>query len=346
MKSGRRGNGVTDRLSIDKVPASDIGCRRGFMNNLYQPADKPTMYFIGVTTGKSSINKIFPLWAEYLELGSSQLKGIDFQLHDQPELYREAVAFIKSDPYSLGALVTTHKIDLCNACRDIFDVLDPLSGSMGEVSSIFKRNGQLHGRAVDPISSGLALEAFLPPDHWKATRAEAYILGAGGSAVALTWYLVQSRRGANRPSKIHVANRTQPRLDHLEELHASWNSGIPLECHVVDEPEDADAILETLKPGSLIVNATGLGKDAPGSPITNDGKFPSHGLVWEFNYRGDLIFLRQARAQETEGHLTVEDGWIYFVHGWTRVIADVFDVDIPTQGSEFDELARIAASVR
>jgi len=26
----------------------------------------PTFYFIGVTTGKSSINKVFPLWMEVL----------------------------------------------------------------------------------------------------------------------------------------------------------------------------------------------------------------------------------------------------------------------------------------
>jgi shikimate 5-dehydrogenase len=316
------------------------------MKNEYQPAEKPTMYFIGVTTSKSSINKIFPLWAEHLGLGSCQLKGIDFKLHDKPEFYREAVEFIKSDLYSLGALVTTHKIDLCKACRDIFDALDPFSDSIEEVSSIFKRGGELHARAVDPISSGLGLEAFLPPDHWKTTNAEVYILGAGGSAVALDWYLVQSRHGANRPSKVNVANRSRPRLDHLQKLHPSWKSGIALECHLVDKPGAADAVLESLKPGSLIVNATGLGKDAPGSPITDDAKFPADSLVWEFNYRGDLIFLRQAEAQKAERNLTIEDGWIYFVHGWTRVIADVFDVDIPTQGSEFDELARIAASVR
>jgi shikimate 5-dehydrogenase len=316
------------------------------MENQYQSAARPTMYFIGVTTSKSSINTIFPLWAERLELGSCQLKGIDFKLHDEPELYRAAVEFIKDDLNSFGALVTTHKIDLCNACRDLFDALDPLSDSMNEVSSIFKRGGKLHGRAVDPVSNGLALEAFLPRDHWEKTNAEVFILGAGGSAVALTWYLVQLRHGANRPTRVHVADPNRPRLDHLQELHGSWRSGVPLECHVVNLPEVADAILESLKPGSLIVNATGLGKDAPGSPITDDATFPANSLIWEFNYRGDLIFLRQAKVQQAARNLTIEDGWIYFVHGWTRVIADVFEVDIPTQGPDFDELARIAASVR
>jgi shikimate 5-dehydrogenase len=314
--------------------------------NSYKPAAKPTMYFIGVTTGKSSIRQVFPLWADYLNLGDCQLVGIDFKLHDEPKRYREAVEFIKQDPLSLGALVTTHKIDLCSACRDIFDVLDPLSSSMGEVSSIFKREHRLHGRAVDPVSSGLALEAFIPSGYWERTNAEAFLLGAGGSAVALVWYLVQSKHGTNRPARILVANRSQPRLDHLVKLHVSWNCDIPLECHLVPNASAADGVLSTLKPGSLVVNATGLGKDAPGSPLTNAAEFPTGGLVWEFNYRGDLLFLEQARAQEQAKDLHVEDGWIYFVHGWTRVIADVFDVDIPTQGKRFDELSRLAASAR
>ena len=39
------------------------------MPNEYKPADQRTMYFIGVTTGKSSIMKVLPgLWADELKL--------------------------------------------------------------------------------------------------------------------------------------------------------------------------------------------------------------------------------------------------------------------------------------
>ena len=95
-----------------------------------------------------------------------------------------------------------------------------------------------------------------------------------------------------------------------------------------------------------MINATGLGKDAPGSPLTGAAQFPENGIAWDFNYRGDLLFLKQARAQEKLRKLKVEDGWVYFLHGWTRVIAEVFHVHIPTAGRVFDELSRIAASVR
>ena len=101
----------------------------------YAPSTKPAMFFIGVTTGKSSINKVFPRWAERLGLGDCELRGMDFPIHSGPARYREAVEFIKLDPLTRGALVTTHKIDLCAACHDQFDKLEPLSAAMGEVSS-------------------------------------------------------------------------------------------------------------------------------------------------------------------------------------------------------------------
>jgi len=98
-----------------------------------------------------------------------------------------------------------------------------------------------------------------------------------------------------------------------------------------------------MKAGSLVINATGLGKDAPGSPLTDQGVFPQRAVVWELNYRGDLVFLDQARAQEKALQLQVEDGWTYFIHGWTQVIAEVFDIEIPVSGPEFDAIAAIAA---
>ena len=50
----------------------------------YPAATRPTFYFIGVTTGKSSIMQVFPAWARHLGLGSAVIKGIDFPLHADP----------------------------------------------------------------------------------------------------------------------------------------------------------------------------------------------------------------------------------------------------------------------
>ncbi len=132
----------------------------------YRRADKPTLYFIGVTTSQSSIMRVFPAWADYLELGNCQIRGVDFKPHAEPQGYRAVVEHIKGDELSRGALVTTHKLDLLDACRDLFDELGPYAELLGEVSCISKRDGKLVGHAKDPITSGLALEAFLPDNYW------------------------------------------------------------------------------------------------------------------------------------------------------------------------------------
>ncbi|MGB3990266.1 MAG: hypothetical protein WBL32_06995, partial [Acetivibrionales bacterium] len=106
--------------------------------NLPGKATQPTFYFIGVTTSKSSIMKVFPLWAKALGLKDAVIKGIDIEIHAKPEVYREVVQFIKDDELSLGALVTTHKIDLYNAAKDLFDYLDPYATMFSELSCISK----------------------------------------------------------------------------------------------------------------------------------------------------------------------------------------------------------------
>jgi shikimate 5-dehydrogenase len=308
-----------------------------------EPAEKPTMYFVGVTTTKSMIMRVFPAWAKYLELGDCGIKGIDLKLHDEPERYREVVRFIKSDPHSLGALVTTHKIDLLRAARDIFDELDHFASLMGEVSSISKRGGRLLGSAKDPISSGLALEQFLPAQHWETTHAQAFIMGAGGSSVALCSYLLRREHGGNRPSKIFVSNRSPARLSEMREIHEKEGIDRPVSYLHTPRPQDNDAVLASLPAGSLAVNATGLGKDAPGSPITGTTPFPVGGYAWDFNYRGDLLFLHQAKKQAAARSLTVVGGWLYFIYGWLSVISEVFDHLIPFDGPVFEDLCRLAA---
>jgi len=175
----------------------------------YAPAARPTLYFIGVTTSESSVMRVFPAWAEFLELDNAAIVGIDFPLRADRAAYREAVLFIRDDPMSLA-----------RHCR-------------------------------------------LP-------------------------------------------------------------------------------VVSNLNSGSLIINATGLGKDSPGSPLTDKAAVPMNGIVWDLNYRGDLIFLDQARAHESLRHLQIENGWTYFIYGWTQAIAEVFHIPLLTEGPRFDVLSRIA----
>ena len=304
----------------------------------------PTFYFIGVTTGKSSINKVFPLWMKVLGRPDVVLEGMDCKIHDEPQVYREKVAQIKYDPLSLGALVTTHKIDLLTAARDMFDYLDPYARITDEVSSISKLGDSLEGHAKDPITAGASLDAIIDKGYFGRTHGEVLSFGAGGSAIATLLHLINKPDKEDRPERFTFVNRSQGRLDHAQEMVSGLKTDIRIEYVQNTDPAVNDRIMEEFPPHSIVINATGMGKDTPGSPISWEGKFPINSIAWEFNYRGELDFMHQALAQVESRKVKVEDGWIYFVHGWTQVVAQVLHFDLTP--SLFAELNEAASSVR
>ena len=76
------------------------------------------------------------------------------------------------------------------------------------------------------------------------------------------------------------------------------------------------------------MNASGLGKDRPGSPLSTSADFPSECHIWEFNYRGSLEFLHQALRQKRKQRLHIHDGWEYFLAGWAYIIAEVYHFEL------------------
>jgi len=304
----------------------------------------PTFYFIGVTTKKSSINKVFPLWMKELGRPEIVIDGIDCLIHDKPESYRQAVAQLKYDPLSLGALVTTHKIDLLTAARDMFDHLDPYAMITDEISCISKLDGRLEGHAKDPITSGASLDAIIEKDYFAQTHGDILCFGAGGSAIATLLHLINKHDKADRPNKFTFVNRSQGRLDHAKEMVGGLQTDIEIEYICNSNPMINDKIMEKFPRGSIIINATGMGKDTPGSPISWEGQFPMNSISWEFNYRGELDFLHQSLAQVESRKVKVEDGWLYFVHGWTQVVAQVLHFDLTP--AIFDRLNKAASTVR
>ena len=304
----------------------------------------PTFYFIGVTTGKSSINKVFPLWMNLMGKPDVILEGIDHQIHDEPENYRKSVAQIKYDPNSLGALVTTHKMNVYSAARDMFDYFEPYAGVTAELSCISKMDQKLRGHAKDPITAGLSLEAIIDPGYFKKTGGQILCLGAGGSAVATLLYLINKKDPGDRPEKFIAVNRSSGKLDHMREMVSKYEMDIEVEYIHNSDPIKNDQVMETLPEYSIVINATGMGKDTPGSPLTNRGIFPKNGIAWEFNYRGELDFMHQALKQVDSQNLHVEDGWIYFLHGWSQVIAEVLQIDLTPE--LFKDLDKAASTVR
>lgn len=292
-------------------------------------SNKAVMGFVGVDTARSSIMRLFPIWAEELDLPARRLLGHDVPLGAPRETYRGLIASIKEDDSYLGALVTTHKVAVLDAAGDLFDELDEFSQQCGEVSSIYKRDGTLWGAAKDPITAGLALREFLPCGHFGATGGHVVCLGAGGAGTAISTYLAGTQ---DPPEHIVIADTSQASIDHVRDVHlrAGLPGGMVTYTRVLDT-SDGSKLVADAPPQSLVINASGLGKDRPGSPIASQTDFPERAVVWEINYRGSLEFLHQAEAQEADRSLTVVDGWRYFIHGWSQVIGDVFDLDMSSE---------------
>lgn len=305
---------------------------------------KKRFTFVGVTTGSSLIMRVFPRWAEYLGLRDVEMAGVDLPIHAEPSRYREVASAMKGDPLDLGALVTTHKIDMFHACRDLFDYADPYAELCGEVSCLSKRDGSFQAHAKDPISAGQSLDDILGSAYWGKTGGHVLCLGAGGSAIAISLHLMTRKDAADRPGRMVLVNRSQDRLDAIRSIHEKVGSDVEFEYVLNENPEANDGLMGALPEGSLVINATGMGKDSPGSPVTDRGFFPENGVVWELNYRGELDFLHQARRQEEARNLAVHDGWRYFIYGWTAVMEQVFDVEL--SGEQLGRLAEIAEETR
>jgi shikimate dehydrogenase len=297
--------------------------------------------FIGVSTAESSIMAVFPRWRDALDLGEDvEIDGWDLELGAPDAAYTAAVDRLAADPDNLGALVTTHKLGVMRAAADRFDELDEDARLLGEISCIAKRDGRLLGSAKDPVTAAGALEAIVATEHF-AGGAEALVTGAGGAGTAIAIYLAARR--ADRPRRIVVTDTAADRLEHLREIGARLGCAQALELRIAAAGVN-DELLAGLSAGSLVVNATGMGKDRPGSPLGGEAAFPRGAVIWELNYRGELGFLRQAEAQRRERELTVADGWDYFIRGWAAVIEEVFRR--PIDDDELELLSREAAAAR
>lgn len=303
-----------------------------------------SIWFVGVSSSQSSINRVFPRWADALGLEQTVLNPLDLPIDSPPETYRKVLADIRDDPSCRGALVTTHKVRLLEAGSDMFDQLDDDARLLGEVSCISKRDGLLLGSAKDPTTSGRALRAFVPHGHFGNTGASVLSLGAGGAGLAIAVHLLARTSAADRPARLVLVSRSAGRLEACRS--ALHEAGVADRVDLVQNADASrnDEYIKRLPDGSLVINATGMGKDRPGSPITDRALFPAQGLVWELNYRGELQFLQQARRQAGERSLCIEDGWRYFVHGWSEVIAEVFELSI--DAAMLQRLSDEAAAVR
>jgi shikimate 5-dehydrogenase len=305
-----------------------------------QSISRPAFVFLGVSTSQSLGHRVFPRWLQIVG-AEADLLGVDLPLNASPPAYRQVVQRIKGDDKLLGALVTSHKANLFEHAADLFDEFSPDALALREISPIYKVNGRLAADAIDAAASRRVLASLIPEGYWRDSRAQALILGAGGAGVALAYALLTDAN--NVPAHVILTETDPARANLARAILQPWAVNASLEVLHVGEGA-SDRLLAALPEGSLVVNATGMGKDRPGSPISGDLPFPMRGLAWEFNYRGERQFLEQARGQAGARDLTVEDGWRLFICGWSFGMSRVFAFEVDEQ--QLAQFAQAAEGVR
>lgn len=299
--------------------------------------DEKIMYFIGVSTQQSIINKIFPKWMSALNY-NVQLHGIDIPLNAPAGVYHEYAERIKNSDDILGALVTTHKIPMYSYAAKVFDNLTDSAQEFKEIGAIYKRNGQMNGEATDIISVDSAFKSIFKKVDVSAI--DLCILGCGGAGVALGY--IALRHHSKDLARIVMTDIDRGRLEQAKSILRLYDIDHKMQFVHVGSVKENDKVIDSLRDKSFVVNATGVGKDKPGAPVSSDVCFPFGGCIWEYNYRGKLEFIEIAKRQVEKRQLYIYNGFEYFIYGWTTVISRVLNIDISKK--TFEKFVNIAYS--
>jgi shikimate dehydrogenase len=274
--------------------------------------------FLGVNTSHSSAHALFGTWCRLIDV-EGRLVGVDIPIGASKEAYQHFLETYLHRENVVGGLVTSHKAALFQHCRSCFSHFTPDAESLEEVGAIFRHGGAWAADAPDIRASTIVTLKLLSTPQWQSGAKRVAIFGAGGAGLALSVAIASL---GERPSEIFLTEQRSDRESTVHRILRQMNVANSIE---VLPAKRNQGLLDSSPSGTLFVNATGLGKDAPGSPVLSFSKIAEKSLVWDFNYRGDLLFLKQAYEEAEAKNLVVEDGWHYFFCGWAHVMCNVFD---------------------
>jgi shikimate dehydrogenase len=301
------------------------------------------IWFVGVSTAGSTALTAFPSWARSLNL-DAVLVGVDVDQNAPSDAYRQLVARFRASADVIGAVITGHKARFFEAAGDQLDAVSDAARACREISVLRRDADRICGTAIEVRSSGTALTELIPADHWATSAGELLILGTGGTAAALIAAIFDSpRAGSGCPPAVHLIDLVPDRAERLAEHLGHLSPGTAVSVQGVDQ---AGSVLARLPAASLIVNATGVGKDVPGSPIPLPAQWPDQATFWEINYRGELPLLKDATAQTPARQLNVHDGWKLFIAGWIEALGAILDRQLTTEDRGAIERAALAARGR
>jgi shikimate dehydrogenase len=290
--------------------------------------------FVGVDTRRSSALDAVPLWSRWLG-HPLQVRPVDIPLGAPPDVYVGVFDELVADTDAAGAVITSHKVAIYAAIADRCSYLSPDASRLRECTVVAARPSGMAAYATDVQSMGAAVDRIWPEGDM------VLCLGAGGSAAALCLHLLRRRIP---PRHIVVCQRDPRRAAEFSGLLADDAAATGIELQVHDGDGVWDEVLKSLPAGGLVVNATGLGKTGPESPVSPDVTLPRGVTVWDLNYRGPLPFLARAREQREQRGLVVHDGSMLFALGWLAALTALLDV-VPSNDAA-ERFVAIAQEVR
>jgi shikimate dehydrogenase len=192
-----------------------------------------------------------------------------------PEAFADFLSQLSSHGYA-GANITIPHKEAALAMSEP----DDRARAVGASNTLWYENGRLHSTNTDVEGFTANLDACVP--GWETRAGEAVVLGAGGSARAIVYGLIE--RGI---SKIQVVNRTPERA---EALRARFGPAV--------QPAHWSALPHLLARAGLVVNTTSLGMTGqPPLPI-DLAPLPGHAVVADLVYAPlETPLLAAARAR-------------------------------------------------
>lgn len=144
------------------------------------------------------------------------------------------------------------------------DQLSPEAQTLQSVNTVKNINGKWHGFSTD----GTGLIRSLHENHIHLKGKEVLLLGAGGSAAAIAYALMETG-----VSSLHILNRTQSKADKIIRM---------LQPCFPDGKFSSDRIPIDFK-FEILINSTSVGMKKDMSPVDSD-------IVSKCNYVADIIY--------------------------------------------------------
>jgi shikimate dehydrogenase len=192
-----------------------------------------------------------------------------------PEAFPDFIAHLAERGY-VGANITIPHKEMALALSEP----DDRARAVGAANTLWYDGGRLNSTNTDVEGFTANLDAAVPV--WEKRVDEAVVLGAGGSACAVIYGLIE--RGVG---KIDVVNRTPERA---EALRARFGPAV--------QPAHWSALPHLLTRAGLVVNTTPLGMTGQPPLPVDLGPLPRHAIVADLVYAPlETPLLAAARAR-------------------------------------------------